>query len=35
LPLLDRCAALVWGIMPHIHVWGYVRLLATADESVG
>ena len=34
LPLLDRCAASATGIMPHIHVSDYVRLLACADEFI-
>jgi hypothetical protein len=34
LPLLDRCAASVTGIMPHIHVSGYFRLTVPADEVI-
>jgi hypothetical protein len=31
LPLLDRCAASVIGIMPHIHVSGYFRLTVPVE----
>jgi hypothetical protein len=34
LALLDRCAASARGIMPHIHVSDYVRLVARADEVI-
>src|SRR6266849_1281794 len=34
LPPLDRCAALGRGIMLHIPVSGYFRLVARADEVI-
>jgi hypothetical protein len=32
LALLDRCAASAKGIMPHLRLSEYVRLIAGADE---
>jgi hypothetical protein len=34
LTLLDRCAVSARGIMPHLRLSEYVRLIARADEVI-